>query len=149
MNRLRLALLWTVLVILACAWPSHRLPVEETAAGFGRIKHLDKLLHAGIFSVLGLLWVRVAGARSRLVLLIFAGVGLSAATELLQLLPAIGRDASWGDFTADVIGLALGLVIGLRFHTTSRVVIDASDITTNPHVAPQLAGAPETSRSHQ
>ena len=148
MNRLLMALIWTALVVAACAWPSHRLPIVETVEGIGNIKHLDKVAHAAIFSGFGFLWVRVGRARSKLVPLIIAGVVLSAATELIQLLPSVGRDASWGDFAADLVGMGLGLAAGLFCPDTSRSTSKGGDLESGSLVAHLSAVVPEKIESH-
>lgn len=70
--------------------------------------HFDKLLHAALFFGLAWAWLRgPAGAsRSR----VAAGITLAIALyggllELVQ--PRFGRDADWGDFTADAAGSLL------------------------------------------
>ncbi|WZO97819.1 hypothetical protein EP7_004871 [Isosphaeraceae bacterium EP7] len=112
------------MVIVACGWPSHRLPVNEGANGIGEIKHLDKVIHAAIFGVLGFLWMRVDGARSIVPQLIIAGIALAVGSELLQLHPAIGRDATLGDLAADLVGFAPGLAAGLLYPGQCRMLAD-------------------------
>jgi hypothetical protein len=127
MTRLPMALLWTALILVACAWPSNRLPIEETGKALGQIKHLDKVVHAALFAGFGFFWVRVGGIRLRLFLLIVVGIMFAAVTELLQLIPAVGRDADWDDLGADAIGLLLGIAVGLRFSDPGLRRVGATD----------------------
>ena len=46
---------------------------------------------------------------------IIAALMLGGIIELLQ--PGFGRDASWGDFSADVCGVAVGIALGLAVRT--------------------------------
>jgi hypothetical protein len=69
---------------------------------------VDKVVHASLFAVLAFtgLW---AGIRSRwfgLALVVYAGV-----SELIQMVPALRRDASFGDYAADVAGVLLGFLL--------------------------------------
>ena len=69
---------------------------------------VDKLVHGSLFAVLALtgLW---AGIRSRwfsLALAVYAGV-----SELIQMLPALERDGSFGDYAADVAGALVGFLV--------------------------------------
>ena len=78
----------------------------------------DKLNHMLAFFVLSslarVLWP-ASGAVRLLVLLTCFGAGI----ELLQLAMAVGRNAEWGDFGADVIATVAGLLFG-RFLLTFR-----------------------------
>ncbi len=68
----------------------------------------DKQIHALAFAllVLPLGWVRPRAA-------LWLGplaLAYGGAIELIQ--PSVGRSAEWGDFLADAIGIALGLLPG-------------------------------------
>lgn len=69
---------------------------------------VDKLVHGSLFAVLALTGVW-AGIRSRwfgFALVTYAGV-----SELIQMLPGLQRDGSFGDFAADVAGVLLGFLL--------------------------------------
>jgi hypothetical protein len=75
----------------------------------------DKLLHILAFAVLALL-AAFAYPRTRL-LTILAGLSLfGAMIELVQLIPALNREADWIDWAADTLATAavLGCVFLLR-----------------------------------
>lgn len=68
----------------------------------------DKVVHAGLFLVLALLG-RWGGWRP--VPLGLALLAYAAATEVLQGVLPLGRDASLGDLAADGVGTLLGLTL--------------------------------------
>ncbi len=90
---------------LVVAWFAFR-PAAEVDAGLP----WDKANHALAFMVLtvlaGLGWPRFSAA-GLLAIMVVAGVGI----ELVQGLPAIGRDADAFDVVADAIGTLIGLLI--------------------------------------
>jgi VanZ family protein len=65
---------------------------------------LDKVVHFLLYAGLGWWW---AGANLPRWLLVVACLGFGAVDELSQLRSA-GRDASWWDWLADVLGFAFG-----------------------------------------
>jgi hypothetical protein len=69
---------------------------------------VDKLVHAGLFAALALTG-RWAGLRRG----VLAGLLplYAAVSELLQGIPVLQRDASVGDWVADVVGILLGLLV--------------------------------------
>lgn len=76
------------------------------------LPHLDKLAHAGAFTVLALLGTR-AGLRPWLLaaLLLAYGVGI----EVAQGVFTTTREASLADVLADALGIALGLWLARRW----------------------------------
>jgi VanZ family protein len=77
---------------------------------------LDKLVHLGLFAALALTgwWAGVRPAALAGGLVAYAG-----ASEVLQAVLPIGRDATWGDALADVAGAAVGL-LAARLIATRR-----------------------------
>ncbi len=81
---------------------------------------MDKVVHGTLFAALAVTgsW---AGIRSRWLgaaLVVYAGL-----SELIQMVPALDRDGSFGDFAADVAGGLLGLLVWIavaRRRTGSR-----------------------------
>jgi VanZ family protein len=69
---------------------------------------VDKLVHGGLFLALALSgrWAGVRQTALAVLLPLYA-----AASELIQAIPALHRDASLGDWLADVVGVLLGLAI--------------------------------------
>lgn len=113
--RLLLALLWTIALVVACLVPGNDLP--QTA-----VWEADKLVHVGLFAVLGWLWLRALPARGSgyWAVVLGAGVVLAGVTELLQGLLPIGRSAEPMDAAADVLGLLLATTAYLLFERGSR-----------------------------
>jgi VanZ family protein len=71
---------------------------------------VDKLVHLGLFLLLALTgrWAGVGQA------VLTAGlVGYAAVSEVVQGTDVVGRDASVADWAADVLGVALGLLLWL------------------------------------
>jgi VanZ family protein len=69
---------------------------------------MDKLVHGGLFLALAFTG-RWAGLR-RGVLAVLLPL-YAALSELLQAIPALHRDATPGDWLADVVGVLLGLLL--------------------------------------
>ena len=69
---------------------------------------VDKLVHGGLFLALAFsgCWSGIRREVLAVVLPVYA-----AASELIQANPALHRDASVGDWLADVVGVLLGLLL--------------------------------------
>ncbi len=97
-------IVWTGAVI-ATHTPADRLPQSGVS---------DKLLHAvGYFVLTGVLWLtlsayQVSGLK-RIALIFFAMLAYAAIDEITQ--PLVGREDSFGDWLADVIGATASLVL--------------------------------------
>ena len=70
----------------------------------------DKVVHAIIFLTLGLTALAARLGWPGLILL--ALITYAGASEILQEALPIGRDGSWGDLAADLIGLAIAFGLG-------------------------------------
>src|SRR5271157_5583863 len=84
MMRLRvvLAVLWTIVILVPCWTPQAFLPVNEGTESLTHKLHLDKLIHAGIFTVFTVLWLRTRPAgKTRYLWVLLAGTALAAITE--------------------------------------------------------------------
>jgi hypothetical protein len=68
----------------------------------------DKAQHTLAFALLVL--PNACWNRRALPVTALAAALLGGAIELIQ--PLVGREASWGDFTADLVGVALGTALG-------------------------------------
>jgi VanZ family protein len=69
---------------------------------------VDKLVHGGLFLALAVTgrWAGLRRAALAVLLPLYA-----ATSELLQAIPALHRDATLGDWLADVVGVVLGLLL--------------------------------------
>jgi VanZ family protein len=69
---------------------------------------VDKLVHGGLFLSLALTgrWAGVRRGALAVLLPLYA-----AASELIQAIPALHRDATLGDWLADVVGALAGLLL--------------------------------------
>lgn len=102
-----LAILWTLLIFIACFIPSSEVPDV-------RIPLIDKWVHFVLFGVFSFLWLCASTTRTRrytlLVLVISCLFGWMV--ELLQgWLTFLGRSMDGMDVLADSIGGALGVVV--------------------------------------
>jgi hypothetical protein len=111
--RFAMATLWTLVILVLCWTP--RPIVQELEEGPSwfllLIPNFDKLVHWGIFLVFSVLWLRTGTSRWRYAWVALGGLALAAITEIVQLLPAIRREASMADALTDLIGTAIGLAI--------------------------------------
>jgi hypothetical protein len=117
------AILWTTLILIGTLLPARSLPETGSGSGFSLLDlpYFDKAVHFALFFGFGVLWILATGAQSRARVLI-AGLALAVLTELLQTIPAIGREAGWEDVAADALGLALALLVAPRLaESVSRV----------------------------
>jgi hypothetical protein len=97
-------LFWLLLgIIFAIAL----LPAEEAPAGFSN----DKLNHFLAFLSLSLI-ARILYSRVNVAILFVMLALFGGAIELLQLAMALGRQADWMDFAADIAAIVLGLLAG-------------------------------------
>ena len=97
-----------------CWTPDVYLPVREEPSFLELILPIpiDKVVHAGIFVVFAVLWLRgLNGERRWFPWLLAGGVALAAVSELGQNLPIVHRDGEFADGFADVIGLLLGFPV--------------------------------------
>ncbi len=103
------AVLWTLIILVLCWTPQVYLPVSEGEGSLTHQLHLDKFVHAGIFSLFAILWLRTRYSGKPLYFwVLLAGTALAAITEIVQNLPIINREGEFEDFLADFAGLLLG-----------------------------------------
>lgn len=106
---------WASVILALTSWPS---PPEVASL----IPGTDKVVHFAIYAVLGALVARAllppVALRARLNA-VTAMVIFGFVDELHQLLIP-GRAAGLGDWTADAIGAATGLLAGLHFLSLAR-----------------------------
>lgn len=98
------AILWTILILLACGWPGKDLP-ESPVVGF------DKIVHIGIFVVWTILWLVYAPDKIQLILLL--GVAFGVFLEFYQQWLPFNRTFDWWDAVADALGTLLGYICWL------------------------------------
>jgi hypothetical protein len=106
-----IAVLWTLVILTLCWLPLNVVKEVEKDSSWFQIPNLDKVVHWGIFLLFTLLWLRVVSTRWRFLWVALAGLALAVVTEVVQMLPIIGRDGSIGDGVTDFIGVLLGLAL--------------------------------------
>ncbi len=113
--RVVVAMLWTIVLLVLCWIPQGLLPVNERTASLTSLTqtlHLDKFVHAGIFTVFTVLWLRTRPAgKTRHFWILLAGTALAAITEVVQNLPIIDRECEFEDAMADFAGVLFGFPV--------------------------------------
>jgi hypothetical protein len=102
---------WTLIILALCWMPGGWVQGIEGDKPWFQLPNFDKVVHWGIFVVFAILWLRAITSKRRYTWVALGGAALTAISELVQELPAIGRDATVGDAVGDMIGVAVGLWI--------------------------------------
>ncbi|NET33617.1 MAG: VanZ family protein [Cyanothece sp. SIO1E1] len=98
-----LAAVWTALILILCSIPGNELPSVQ-------IVSLDKFIHAGLFAVFAILWLRDRPkSPQRIKWVIIGGIAYGILTEFYQDWFTVGRSADPLDAVANTIGLVLGI----------------------------------------
>jgi uncharacterized membrane protein len=109
-----LAVLWTAAILGGLSLPPSSLSPAQTLLSF------DKLIHAVLFGVFGLLWMRVlcppdaageASLRWRGGQLLGMGVLFAGGTEVYQQIIPVRRMSDPYDALADAVGLLIGILL--------------------------------------
>jgi VanZ family protein len=109
--RLAAAVIWTLTIMTLCWLPKEVVHQVEEKSSWFAINNFDKAVHCGIFLVFAVLWARVWPFRQPYARVGLLGLGLAALTEIGQLLPVVGRDASVADAATDMLGCVIGLAL--------------------------------------
>jgi VanZ family protein len=121
------SLLWSALVLLACAIPSNKVPDIDII----KMPHFDKVVHFGMFFILALLLVsennnlKDKGLVNKSTFL-WAGIiaivyGLSIEAIQYFFLPT--RSGSWGDMLANIVGTLTAFVLYRYVNRFSRGIL--------------------------
>lgn len=106
-----LATIWTLAIMALCWLPMPIFANSDVGRRAGKIPNIDKLIHAGIFAVFALLWLRAIPGKRRFVTVCLAGAALAAVTEIVQSLPVLDRDGDVVDAAADMAGVLAACVL--------------------------------------
>lgn len=103
---------YTAGLVALCLWPGWLMPVSEGSVG---ISNLDKMIHAGLFAGLAVVWVvaRPSGASALgwvAKVVVFCLV-MGVLTEVGQGIPFIARDPDPIDALADAVGGIAGSLL--------------------------------------
>ena len=105
-QRQKLAIAWSVLILLLCTLPSKSLPQAPQMG-------LDKLVHFGLFAIFGWLWLRTYPKQWRKIWV--AGLAFAVFTEVAQAslsqIFGIERFADVADALADALGVTVTIFI--------------------------------------
>jgi hypothetical protein len=109
--RFALATLWTLVIMVLCWMPKYIVQRVEESSSWFELPDLDKVIHWGIFVVFAVLWLRTGTSRRRYAWVALGGLVMAALTEVVQMIPAINRNAGLDDAITDLIGVAIGLAV--------------------------------------
>jgi VanZ family protein len=110
-KKLPRGLLWALLIFILCAMPSSLVP-----SGTRAIPHADKLVHFGLFFVMGLLSCGETRARTRLGWWSSLALSVILCTiygGLIEILQEnyFQRGGEWHDLLADIAGATVGALL--------------------------------------
>ena len=100
-------LIWTILILVLCLMPKS---AEPPPFWLSLIPHFDKIVHFGLYAVLGFLWYQSNKQKHSplfFVLVFFYCFTLGGAIELIQ--PYVGRTKELMDLIADILGGIMGI----------------------------------------
>ena len=120
--RLTMAILWTVVIMMLCWLPGSMVHELEGGSLWFKIPDLDKIVHAGIFVVFSVLWARALTSRRRFAWVALGGFALAVVTELVQMLPIVGRDGEISDALTDFGGVLAGMVLAPLVEPVARFI---------------------------
>jgi hypothetical protein len=110
-HRVLMAVIWTLVIMMLCWLPGDFVRQVEGESSWFRIPDLDKVVHSSIFVTFAVLWARVWSSRRRFAWIALGGFVLAVVTELVQLLPIVGRDGEIPDVLTDAAGVLIGIAI--------------------------------------
>jgi VanZ family protein len=120
--RVAMAVLWTVVIMMLCWLPGSMVHELEGGSLWFKIPDLDKIVHAGIFVVFSVLWARALTSRRRFAWVALGGFVLAVVTELVQMLPIVGRDGEISDALTDFGGVLAGMVLAPLVEPVARFI---------------------------
>ena len=100
-----LATIWTLMILALCWLPMPFFSMGGVGERAEGIPNIDKVIHAGIFAIFGLLWLQAISGKKRFGVVLLAGVALAACTEIVQSLPLLDREGDVVDAASDIAGV--------------------------------------------
>ena len=135
------ALTWVAVITCLSLLPANDLPKTQLE----NIPHFDKLVHAGMYFILALLWIyplQTTTIPAYFFILVFSFV-LGGGLELLQHYLTRSRSGSWADLLADMAGAAGGLVVNRYFKKKRTNLNERSDLRNREIKSRQNGGTRE------
>jgi hypothetical protein len=120
--RFAAAVIWTVMILVLCWLPADVIKEIEHKSPWFEIPDLDKVIHAGLFVGLAILWRRLAPSRRAIWAVLLGGFALGALSELGQLVPFVNRNAELYDLATDCVGVAIGVAISPLVEPVLRLI---------------------------
>lgn len=109
--RRTMAVLWTFVILTLCWMPRGMVNRLEQETSWFETRHFDKFVHAAIFTVFSILWIRASTSTRRRLWTAVAAAVLAVVTEVVQELGFIGRDGNIPDALTDLAGALAGLAL--------------------------------------
>jgi len=140
-----MAVVWTLVIMALCWLPGDFVREVEGGSRWFELPNLDKCVHGGIFVIFAILWARVWSSPRRFAWVALGGFVLAAVTELVQLLPIVGRDGEIGDGLTDAAGVVIGIAVAPLVEPLARFVESClfRETTARPVPAEPAATATE------
>ncbi len=113
MKRLLRNIIWAIIIFILCAIPGDTLPTTPLI----NIPYFDKLVHFGMFFILGIFTISELNFQTRLkkweiaVITILVAALYGGAIELLQQNFFVYRSGDYADFIADVLGAVAAVIV--------------------------------------
>ena len=102
--------IWTSVILILCLLPKSS---EPTEFWLFKLPHFDKIVHIGLYSILGFIMMFDTNKRIKYAFYICIGysIFLGETIELIQ--PLVGRTNELTDLCANVIGCLLGILLNI------------------------------------
>jgi len=108
---------WTIIIVILCLTPKS---IEPQPSWLTKIPHFDKIVHFGIYTILGFLFYfsnKKDKTISFMVFVILYTLFLGGGIEIIQ--PLVGRSNELMDLISDLLGSSFGCAI---FFTTKNKI---------------------------
>jgi len=130
------AVIWSGLILVLCWIPFRYVQQIEKKSPWFQIPDLDKVIHAGLFMILAILWLRFALPRRPIWAVLLGCFALGALSELVQMLPIINRTAELYDLATDCVGVVVGVAIAPLVEPILRSI---ERLVVRPFLPPETA----------
>ena len=104
--------IWTSVILILCLLPRS---TEPTEFWLFKLPHFDKMVHIGLYSILGFIMMFDINGKIKHAFFICVGysIFLGGIIELIQ--PLVGRTNELTDLCADFTGCLLGIILNIYF----------------------------------
>ena len=102
-------IIWTIIILILCLLPKN---VEPQPSWLTKIPHFDKIVHFGLYAILGFLWYlshQKKQTTTFFLLIVFYAFILGGSIEIIQ--PFVGRSYELADLVVDILGCVGGICV--------------------------------------